>query len=309
MITVAQTKVEFGMKRLGFWKIIASFVICGAMCAWQIPSANAQAVALMEAGVIASSSRLPGSSCGESFASLPVKQALRMVCQRNYETGNNAPARKAIVIGFVGGFVKSNDVRHPEVNFAALLRERDPAIVQAEVFSNHDGKKARQRLLQVLDTDGDGTLTSAEKKQVSIIIYGHSWGGSQTVTLARELGKLGVPVLLTIQLDSVRKPGQDDSTIPDNVENAINFYQSKGLIHGRSVIHAADPTRTNILGNIRMTYARGQVNCDNYPWLARVFNKPHHEIENDPRVWGQVVSLIDSELKSTSSVARASRTE
>jgi len=217
--------------------------------------------------------------------------------------------RKAIVIGFVGGFVKSDDVRHPEVTFAALLRDMDPAIVHAEVFSNHDGRKARQRVLQLLDTYGDGTLTSTEKEQASIIIYGHSWGASQTVTLARELGKLGIPVLLTIQLDSVRKPGQDDSTISENVENAINFYQPRGLIHGRSVIRAADPTRTSILGNVRMTYSRGQINCDNYPWLPRVFNRPHHEIENDPHIWDQVVSLIDSELTSTSSVARADSTK
>lgn len=294
------------MKPLSSWKIIANFVICGAMCAWQLVPVNAQAVAFSEKNTVDSRSASPGGSCGESWASLPMKQALLLVCQRNYETKDNGSMRKAIVIGFVGGFVKSDDIRHPEVNFAALLRGKNPFVVHAEVFSNHDGKNARRRVLQLLDTDGDGTLTSAEKEQATIIIYGHSWGASQTVTLARELGKLGIPVLLTIQLDSVRKPGQDDSTIPENVENAVNFYQPRGLIHGRSVIRAADPTRTSILGNVRMTYARGQINCDNYPWLPRVFNRPHHEIENDPRVWDQVASIIDSRLTSTSSIARAS---
>ena len=304
-----KTRLQIGMKRLSSWKIIASLVICCAMYAWQLVPASAQAVALLGKSGAGFGSALPRGSCRGSSASSPVKQALRLVCQRNYETGNNPSMRKAIVIGFVGGFVKSDDVRHPEVNFAALLRDRDPSVVHAEVFSNHDGRKARQRVLQLLDTDGDGTLTSTEKEQASIIIYGHSWGASQTVTLARELGKLGIPVLLTIQLDSVRKPGQDDSTISENVENAINFYQPRGLIHGRSVIRAADPTRTSILGNVRMTYARGQINCDNYPWLPRVFNRPHHEIENDPHIWDQVVSLIDSELTSTSSVARADSTK
>ena len=246
----SKTRLRIGMKRLSSWRIIVCFVFCGAMYAWQPFPANAQTAALSGKSGVGSGSASPGSSCKESWASLPLKQALRLVCQRNYETGNNPSMRKAIVIGFVGGFVKSNDVRHPEVTFAALLRDMDPAVVHAEVFSNHDGRKARQRVLQLLDTDGDGTLTNTEKEQASIIIYGHSWGASQTVTLARELGKLGIPVLLTIQLDSVRKPGQDDSTIPDNVENAINFYQPRGLIHGRSVIRAADPTRTNILGNV-----------------------------------------------------------
>lgn len=290
------------MRGHGSWKIIASFVVCG-IYAGQLTPANAQS--LTEENVVSSSSASTG-ACRESRAPLSVKQALRTVGLRYYETGNSASMHKAIVIGFVGGFVKSDDTRHPEVDFAALLRYRNPAILHAEVFSNHDGKKARRRVLQLLDIDADGVLTTSEKEQAGIIIYGHSWGGSQAVTLARELGKLGIPVLLTIQLDSVRKPGQDDSTISDNVKNAINFYQPKGLIHGRSAIRAADPTRTNILGNIRMTYVRGQINCDNYPWLPRVFNRPHHEIENDPRVWGQVASLIDAELTSTFSVARGS---
>jgi hypothetical protein len=300
-------RLRIGMKHLGARTIIAWFVICGVMYVRQLVPANAQVVERAAENSRDSSSAPSGNSYRENETPLPVKEALRLVCQRNYETENNGSMRKAIVIGFVGGFVKSNDARHPEVNFAALLRDRDPSVVHAEVFSNHDGKKARRRVLQLLDTDGDGTLTSTERAQATIIIYGHSWSASQTVTLARELGKFGIPVLLTIQLDSVRKPGQDDSTIPDNVENAVNFYQPRGLIHGRSVIRAADPTRTNVLGNIRMTYARGQINCDNYPWLPRVFNRPHHEIENDPRVWDQVVSLIDSELTSTSSIAGASR--
>jgi hypothetical protein len=81
-----------------------------------------------------------------------------------------------------------------------------------------------------------------------------------------------------------------------------------GLIHGRSVIQVADPERTNIIGNFRMTYGFRQINCNNYSWLVRILNRPHHEIENDPRVWGQIASLIDSELSSTSSIARATAT-
>jgi hypothetical protein len=38
----------------------------------------------------------------------------------------------------------------------------------------------------------------------------------------------------------------------------------------------------------------------------KIFNKPHHEIENDPRVWDQAAFLIDSELSNTGSTAQAS---
>jgi hypothetical protein len=214
-------------------------------------------------------------------------------------------ALKAIVIGFVGGFVRHDDARHPEVQFADYLRERYSSI-HAEVFSNHYREQAFRRVLRLLDTDHDGTLSNSEKKQARIIIYGHSWGASETVSLARELGQNGIPVLLTIQVDTIPKPGQTGSTISPNVANAINFYQPIGLLHGRMEIRPADPARTKIIGNFRMTYDDYPVNCDNYGWLARVFNKPHYEIENDPRVWTQAAALIDSQLSNLASRIQAS---
>jgi pimeloyl-ACP methyl ester carboxylesterase len=210
------------------------------------------------------------------------------------------------VIGFVGGFVKPDDVKHPEVEFSALLRERYPSVVHAEVFANHDGKNALRRVLHLLDTNGDGVLAAGEKEQASIIIYGHSWGGSQAVTLARQLGQQGIPVLLTVQVDSVHKPGHNDAVIPPNVRNAVNFYQTKGLIHGRSSIRAADANRTDIIGNFQMTYKDRRINCDNYPWIARHLNRPHHEIENDPLVWQQIASKIDFELFKGTSIVEPS---
>jgi len=56
-----------------------------------------------------------------------------------------------------------------------------------------------------------------------------SWGGAETVALARELGEQKIPVLLTIQVDSVTKVGQNDAVIPANVAEAANFYQTEGF--------------------------------------------------------------------------------
>ena len=246
-------------------------------------------------------------SCEKPIAPLPIQEALRLVCQRTQATNENLPAgRNAIIVGFVGGFAQHDDLKHPEVNFAILLRESYPSRVHAEVFANRDGKNALRSVLQKVDRDEDGAISADEKEQAKIIIYGHSWGGSQTVELARALEKYGIPVLLTIQLDSVRKPRQEDSTIPSNVKKAINFYQTRGIIHGRSMIRAADPETTNILGNFQMTYRNRRINCDNYPWLPRHFNKPHHEIENDPQVWDQVASLIESALSEPAETPKGS---
>jgi len=222
----------------------------------------------------------------------------------SFERAGATDGEKVIVIGFVGGFVKVDDVNHPEGRFAALLRERYG--VTAEVFGNHDRHKALREVLLLLDINRDGALSRGEKEQARIIIYGHSWGASETVTLARELGRRGIPVLLTIQVDSIAKPSQIDFTIPANVANAINYYQSGGLLHGRSEISAEDPARTNIIGNYRLTYKDHPINCKGYPWYSRFFTKSHIEIESDPRVWEQAASLIGSELSGTRFAAHTS---
>jgi pimeloyl-ACP methyl ester carboxylesterase len=206
-------------------------------------------------------------------------------------------SRKVIVVGFVGGFVRHDDTKHAEVKFAARLRERYRSAMDVEVFGNHSGIPALEHVLR---------LTGADKAHARIIIFGHSWGGTETVTLARELERRGIPVLLTIQVDSIAKPGQENATIPANVENAVNFYQSHGLLHGRSEILAQDPARTNIIGNFEMTYKDHPINCKDFPWYSRVFTKPHIEIENDPRVWTEAASLIDLELSGTKPTAQAS---
>ena len=244
--------------------------------------------------------------CREPMPQNGGKAALHLVCLHDNPAAKHLVVQKAIIIGFVGGFVRSDDVRHPEVEFAAHLREIYPSVVRTEVFANHDGTHALHRVLALVSADGNGALTSGETQRSTIIIYGHSWGASQTVTLARELGRLGIPVSLTIQVDSVHKPGHEDAVIPPNVHKAVNFYQTKGLIHGSSRIRAADPERTHIIGNFQMSYQDRHINCDNYPWIARHLNRPHHEIENDPRVWEQIASMIESELIQRTPVPDAS---
>ena len=103
-------------------------------------------------------------------------------------------------------------------------------------------------------------------------------------------------MLLTIQVDSVSKPGGDDRFIPENVDRAANFSQLNGILHGQRRIVAVNPERTRILENFQLDYRTNPVNCDGYPWYAQLFMKPHIEIESDPRVWNRVDSLIRAEL-------------
>jgi hypothetical protein len=212
--------------------------------------------------------------------------------------GNISPQmpQRLIVIGFMGGRVKGGNLIHKEALLAKELQEGYPLRVYAAVFANHDAQSALDAVLHLLDENRDGHLSAEEKSTARIVIYGHSWGASETVAFARRLNTLGIPVLLTVQVDSVRKPNEDDEDIPPNVLEAINFYQTEGLLHGRSVIEAMDPKRTTILGNFESSYKSSPVSCASYPWFARAFMKPHIEIENDPTVWGKIAALIRGEL-------------
>ncbi len=200
------------------------------------------------------------------------------------------------MIGFVGGFVHHDDTVHQEVLIANQLRKDYNSEIAVKIFENRLGRQAHREILRLLDSDRDGTLSVAEKLTARIVLYGHSWGASEAIAMARALQKDGVPVLLTIQVDSVAKPGSDDRFIPANVAQAINFYQLDGWLHGQSQIRAADPFHTHILGNFQLKYKSKSVKCDGYPWYARLFMKPHIEIESDPIVWHRVESLIRSEF-------------
>jgi hypothetical protein len=207
-----------------------------------------------------------------------------------------AATSPTIVIGFLGGHVKKNNAVHTEVQVAMHLRHSHPVGVHAEVFQNTEGPAALREILRLLDVNHDGVLSDAEKLHARIILYGHSWGASETVTLAHHLQSEGIPVLLTVLVDRVSKIGEGDESIPANVAQAVNFYQLDGLLHGWRTIRAADPASTQILGNYQFDYKNNPVSCDQYPWYARLFMGPHIEIENDPRVWNQVEALINSRL-------------
>jgi hypothetical protein len=207
-----------------------------------------------------------------------------------------SPAEPVLVIGFVGGFVRHDDRVHTEVQLIERLRKGYAPSVYVQMFENHRGKQAHQAILRLLHANSDGALSLEEKQNARIIIFGHSWGASETIELARQLEKDGIPVILTIQVDSVSKPGENDAVIPANVLQAVNFYQLDGLLHGQPQIRAADPARTRILGNFRSGYKAKPFSCGEYPWWDRLIMKPHIQIECDPAVWDQVESLIRSNL-------------
>jgi pimeloyl-ACP methyl ester carboxylesterase len=210
-------------------------------------------------------------------------------------TVNVAPPAN-IVIGFVGGFVGHDNRHHGPVQLAQRIRPEFAKDTYVRVFENRRRKRAYDTIVQLLDTNGDGILSAEEKARARIVLFGQSWGASAAVLLARELRREGVPVLLTVQVDSVAKLWQKDSVIPDNVAEAVNFYQPHGIIHGRARITAADSTKTEILGNYRTDYRKTPVQCPEASWLDRFITPGHMQTECDPHLWSQIETMVRQRL-------------
>lgn len=242
-----------------------------------------------------------------AFARYRFLPALLLVCCPPFLTAAEMPAAEKpavpaplhttqpapfIVVGFVGGFVRHNNPDHGPVIFAQETRPYLPKGSFLQVFENRHRKAAYRAILRQLDTNRDGILSVEEKARAQIILYGHSWGASAAIMLARDLKRAGVPVLLTVQVDSVAKPWQRDEVIPDNVARAANFYQPHGIIHGRSRIRAQDSSKTEILGNFRFDYRKSPVACRGYSWADRAFTSSHMQIECDPNLWSRIELLV-----------------
>lgn len=207
-----------------------------------------------------------------------------------------------ILIGFAGGFVRHDDLRHGPVRLAQKIQKELPKGASVQVFENRHRKAAFETILHLLDRNHDGVLSDAEKVQARIILFGHSWGASAAVSLSRDLDRVGIPVLLTVQVDSIAKPWQNDSLIPDNVAAAVNFYQPHGPVHGRARIVAANDSKTEILGNYQFDYHKTPVHCDGGSWLQRTFTRDHLQSQCDPRLWTQVEGLMLQRMDSHPSI-------
>ncbi len=214
------------------------------------------------------------------------------------------PPGSVLVIGFLGGYDRWNDEQRSVRQLTLSLRERPG--VYAESISNHNRPLALALIRRALDTNRDRKLQPKEKAAARIILFGQSWGGAAAVYTARDLQQRGIPVLLTVQIDSV---GFRDKMIPANVREAVNFYQhDRFTIRGRTEIRAANPARTTILGNFKRSYSsrssdesqnessmesqEESSNQSDLSWRRKVFGRSHAKMEQDPEVWSRVEQYI-----------------
>lgn len=204
------------------------------------------------------------------------------------KTPTPLPPGSTLVIGFLGGYDRWSD-EHRSVRRIILNMRNQPG-VYAESVSNHHRRVALKLIRHALDTNRDGRLELEEKTTARIVLFGQSWGGAATIATARDLERLGIRVLLTVQVDSI---GMNDGLVPPNVDAAVNFYQRDPLtIQGRGEIRAEDPARTAILGNFQETYRSRSVDESNASWPRKVLGGSHVKLEQDPAVWNRVEQYI-----------------
>lgn len=206
------------------------------------------------------------------------------------------PPGSTLILGFTGGLDRADDPERGVRRLALAMRAMGLPGVYAETLEHYRHREARRRVVAALDANGNRRVDREERGRVKIILYGQSLGGGEVVRLARELGKHGVAVELTVQVDSVSL-GRD-GRIPPNVRQAVNFYQKERLtFRGEDCIQAEDAQRTKILGNFRFRYPLlGWNPAPELSW-RRVLGGGHARMEADPLLWAQIQALIVESIR------------
>jgi hypothetical protein len=216
--------------------------------------------------------------------------------QQHFHLSTPTPLRddQILVIGFLGGRQLWDDHTRGVRQLAVKLEKMRMPHLEVETFQNRRYDLAFAFIQRALDGNEDYHLDSQERASARLILYGQSLGGSAVVKLARDLEKVDIPVLLTVQVDSV---GFSDHLIPPNVLKAANLFQSDDWIfRGEEKISALDPEATEILANIKFDYSNKKVDMTAQPWQRRLFSTPHSMMDADPEVWAIVEQLIMDEL-------------
>jgi len=213
---------------------------------------------------------------------------------KDFTTPTPLPAGSTLIVGFLGGIEKWKDEHRPVNQLAKRLR----ALGLPGVFVETAEHAHRGDVLKLIEAAAGriskGRCAAQGCRAVRLILYGHSMGAAGVVKLARDLGQFGLPVALTVQVDSV---GASDDLIPPNVARAANLYQSDSwLLHGRTRIRAEDPSHTLILANLRYSYEGKWVDLSDATPPERVAHTRHSEMEFDPQVWNRVEDYILDEL-------------
>ena len=81
-------------------------------------------------------------------------QTAHSLADQRQPAGENDNIKSTLVIGFVGGFVHKDDIRHSEVQLARSLQQRYCGRAKIEVFTNRQREQARLATLEWVNRVG-----------------------------------------------------------------------------------------------------------------------------------------------------------
>jgi hypothetical protein len=236
-------------------------------------------------------------------ALLPLQTGCTSFTGKQYHHfGTTTPLKsdQTLVLGLLGGMERWDDKSRGVRQVAIKLEAMNLPNVHVESFENRERDLAINFIQNAFDYNQNGFLDAWERDSARLILYGHSLGGAAVVEISRELKKMGVPVLLTVQIDSVDLV-YDDHIIPSNVKRAANLFQNDGgILRGEDKIEPENPNKTEILANIRFDYRDKNVDVSRLSWERKLFPIAHVKMEADPEVWLTVEKMILSEIVATS---------
>jgi hypothetical protein len=213
---------------------------------------------------------------------------------KDFTTPTPLATGDTLIVGFLGGIEKVEHENRPVPQLAQRIRALALPGVHVEIAEHAHRVEVLKLIEAASGRDSKGRCLAVGCREIRLILYGHSMGAAAVVTLARELKKRGLPVALTVQVDSV---GVSDGVIPSNVALAANLYQNDSqILHGRARIRAEDPAKTTILANLRFTYEGKWVDLSEATIPEQVMHTRHTQMEFDPIVWNRVEDHILDEL-------------
>lgn len=213
-------------------------------------------------------------ACESSVFPVRASGRLGETCARNVigKTGSESDC-KIIYAGFVGALETSDHEASGVVQIRDTLRGPAYADVCANSFLPYNPSAGLDWILKHFPSHPGPLAPEEVRKSPKIILIGHSTGGWAMLSVARDLRRKGIPVELTIQVDSV---GIADVTIPSNVKEGAIFHAHDALmLMTTKRLKLEDAAKTKIVADVLVKGAN------------------HLSITRDPRIRELIVKTIE----------------
>lgn len=184
------------------------------------------------------------------------------------------PNCKILYAGFVGAMEPAGHKNSGVVQIRDMLRGPAYSDVCAESFMPIAWNAGLNWILKRFPAHA-GPLTPEELANAPrVILVGHSTGGWAMLAVARDLRDKGIPVELTVQIDSV---GITDYTVPRNVKEGAIFHAWDILMFMTTKsLRLEDPIHTKLVANVVVKGAN------------------HLSITRDPRIKNLVLKTVEN---------------